>query len=143
MSKVFEDEFMEVQSGLIALCMEVTDGKIDKVFVYCSNEKNCKTFNAFFAVNGELKKLHELGIPSGMIKQFLSIGTNDVDTLDAIGAKHNRRVPTELKLYYDVKSGRFDARYKYEEVCSAIMGIDPDDIYRDWISEVKRDYNLS
>jgi hypothetical protein len=47
MSKVFEDEFMELQSGLISLCLEVTRGKVDKVFAYGSNEKKSKSFNAF------------------------------------------------------------------------------------------------
>lgn len=137
MNKVFEDEFMEVQSGLIELCMEVTSGKVDKIFAYCSNEKTSKAFNAFFEVNGEIKNLHELGVPNGLIKQFLRLGTNDVDTLDTLGEKHNRRIPTEMKLFYDVKSGRFDARYKYESICSTITGIRPDDVYKNWINEMK------
>ena len=31
MNKVFEDEFMDLQSALISLCMEVTEQKISKV----------------------------------------------------------------------------------------------------------------
>lgn len=142
MSKVFEDEFMELQSGLIALSIEATEGKVDKIFAYCSNEKNNKMFNAFFEVDGELKKLHQLNIPDGLIQKFLYIGTQDVVTLDAIGKKYNRRVPTELKLYYDVKSGRFDAKYQYDPVCVAEMGISQVQVYHDWISEVKEEYGL-
>lgn len=36
MSKVFEDEFMNIQSGLVSLCLEVTENKVDKIYVYCS-----------------------------------------------------------------------------------------------------------
>lgn len=31
MKKIFEDEFMDLQSGLISLCLEVTESKIRKV----------------------------------------------------------------------------------------------------------------
>ena len=47
MEKVFEDEFMDLQTALISLCLEVTEEKVNKVYVYCSNEKKSKMFNAF------------------------------------------------------------------------------------------------
>lgn len=47
MSKVFEDEFMDIQSELVSLCLEVTESKVNKIYVYCSNEKKSKMFNAF------------------------------------------------------------------------------------------------
>ena len=56
MEKVFEDEFMDLQTALISLCLEVTEEKVNKVYVYCSNEKKSKMFNAFFDVNGEVKR---------------------------------------------------------------------------------------
>ena len=43
MNKVFEDEFMDIQSGIIALCMEALDianQHVDKVFAYCCNEEH-------------------------------------------------------------------------------------------------------
>ena len=46
MNKVFEDEFMDVQSSIISLCLELTERKVDKVYAYCSNEKYCLIFNA-------------------------------------------------------------------------------------------------
>ena len=48
MSKVFEDEFMDFQSGLISLCLEVTGGKINKIYAYCSNEKKSKMKALYF-----------------------------------------------------------------------------------------------
>jgi len=47
MNKVFEDEFMDFQTALIALCLDVTEKKVNKVYAYCSNEKRSKMFNAF------------------------------------------------------------------------------------------------
>ena len=137
MSKAFEDEFMDLQSGLISLCIEVAEQKISKVYAYCSNEKKSKMFNAFFEVDGEIKTLHQLGVPNNLAFQFLKIGTEDMEKVDAICAKYNMPVPTEMKLYYDVESGKFDAKYKYEEVCSAKTGKDSGEVFLEWISEIK------
>lgn len=135
--KVFEDEFMELQTGLIALCMEVTEGNIDKVFAYGSNEKKSKSFNAFFEKNGEILTLRQLGIHKELIRQFLRVGTEDLVGLDAIGEKYGRPVPTELKLLYDVRTKKFRSDYRYEEICSARTGRTAADIFDEWIAEMK------
>lgn len=137
MSKVFEDEFMDAQASIISLCLEVIGGKVDKVYAYCSNEKYCKMFNAFFVVNGQVKMLNQLGVSGKPAFQFLKLGIEDIENIDAICKKHNMPAPTELKLCYDVTSGKFNANYKYEEVCSITTGIDQDDVFREWIEEIK------
>lgn len=137
MSKVFEDEFMELQTGLIALCLEVTNGKVDKVFAYGSNEKHSTMFNAFFEVNGEIRTLNTLGIPKELAFQFLGIGIEDLEKLDDIGKTYGRPVPTELKLYYDVRTKKFRSEYRYEEICSARTGRAAEDVFNEWIAEMK------
>ncbi len=137
MDKVFEDEFMDLQSALISLCLEVVGDKINKVYAYCSNEKKSKMFNAFFEVNGEIKTLNQLGVPNNLAFQFLRIGTNDLEKVDAICTKHNMPIPTEMKMYYDVESGKYDAKFKYEEVCSAKTGKSAGEVFSEWIAEIK------
>ena len=137
MSRVFEDEFMDLQTGLISLCLEVTQGKVDKVFAYGSNEKKSTMFNAFFEVNGEIKTLGMLGVSKDLAFQFLGLGIEDLEKLDAIGAKYNRPVPTELKLYYDVRARKFKSEYKYEEVCSARTGKSAGEVFDEWIAEMR------
>lgn len=136
MNKVFEDEFMDLQSGLISLCIEVANQKVSKVYAYCSNEKKSKMFNAFFEVDGEIKTLNQLGVSNKLAFQFLKIGTEDLEKIDAVCTKYNMPIPTEIKLYYDVDSKKFDAKYKYEEVCSAKTGKDAAEIFLEWISEI-------
>lgn len=137
MSKVFEDEFMDVQASIISLCLEVTKKKVQKVYAYCSNEKKSKMFNVFFDVSGQIKTLNQLGVPQKPAFQFLKLGIEELKNLDAICAKHNMPVPTEMKLYYDVASGKFDANYKYEEVCSANTGKCAAEVFMEWIEEIK------
>ena len=137
MNTVFEDEFMDVQAGLISLCLEVTEEKVNKVYAYCCNEKKRKMFNAFFVINEEVKGLHELGIVNQLAFQFLKLGTKDLTKVDAICQKHNMPTPTEMKLCYDVTTGKFNADYKYEEVCSARTEKNPVDVFLEWIQEIK------
>ena len=108
MNKVFEDEFMDFQTALIALCLDVTEKKVNKVYAYCSNEKRSKMFNAFFDVDGEVKTLNQLGISNKLAFQFLKLGTQDLEKVDAICTKYNMPIPTEMKLYYDIVSGKYD-----------------------------------
>ena len=137
MNKTFEDEFMDLQSGLISLCLEVVEEKVSKIYAYCSNEKKSKMFNVFFDVNGEIKTLDQLGVSKELSFEFLRTGTEDLVKVDDICAKHNMPVPTEMKLYYDVKSGKFDAEYKYEEICSAKTGKSAGEVFIEWVSELR------
>lgn len=47
MNKVFEDDFLDIQSRIIALCVEFADNKADKVYAYGSIEEKSISFNAF------------------------------------------------------------------------------------------------
>lgn len=141
MSKVFEDEFMDFQSGLISLCLEVTKGKVNKIYAYCSNEQKSKMFNAFFEVDGEIKTLSQLGISREMSFQFLKLGTQDLSKVNEICRKYNMPAPTEMKMCYDVTTGKYNADYKYEEVCSAKTGKGSGEVFTEWLSEIREKSN--
>lgn len=141
MSKSFEDELMELQGEMVSLCMDVTKGKADYIFVYCSNEKSSKLFHAFFAIDGKLTQLHELDAPDRIQWRFLDLGTEELCKLDDLGKKHNMQVPTEMKMGYQVESGKFKATYKYEPVC--VGDVMSEDVYESWMEVVKKGFKLS
>lgn len=137
MSKIYEDEFMELQSGIISLCLELVQEKVDKIYAYGSIEESSTSFNAFFETAGEVKTLNKMGINSDTIWEFLDLGAADLEKLKGIGSKYEQPVPTELKLIYDVATGKLDAKYRYDPICSGKTGIDSSQIFMDWINEVK------
>lgn len=137
MKKCFEDEFVDVQSGLISLCLELTEEVVgvDKVYAFAHNERKSKSFNAFFGVNGEVKTMGKMNeLSHELITEFLRIGTDDLEKIEKICDRYERPVPVIMEMIYDVKTGGFDAHYQYEplpeDVCS-------DEIFLDWISEMK------
>lgn len=137
-NKVFEDEFMKVQSDLLALTLEATGKLVDKIFAYCSIEKSSKMFNVFFEADGEIKTLNLLGLDSKYTMQLLKVGTNDLEKIKEVCSKHNRPTPSEIKMVYDVKSGKFNADYQYGEICSAKTNVSSGQVFMKWIAEMKQ-----
>lgn len=138
MKKVFEDEFMEVQSDLVALCLEVAERDVEKVFVYCSIEEKSRMFNAFFEVDGKIQTTNQMGLNSTLVMQFLKVGTSDLERIKNICTSYNMQIPTEIKLFYDAKTGKLNANYEYKEICSAKTGKSAGEVFLDWISEMKQ-----
>ena len=135
MGKNFEDDFMDLQSSLISLCLYVAGQKVDKVYIYCSIEKKSKMFNTFFVINNKLKMLNQLGINKALIMQFLKLGANDLEKVKNICINYDMPIQTEMKMYYDTKTGKYDAQYKYEEICSEKTGKNAGEVFLDWVSE--------
>lgn len=132
----FEDQFMEIQSGLIALCMEVTEEKVDKVFAYVSIEKDSQSFNAFFERDGKILTLNELGIPDGLMMQFLELGTEDLDKIRQLCESEKIAVPTEMKMYFDAKTNQYHADYRYAEEGEESVGAGEGFVA--WLREYRR-----
>lgn len=136
----FEDKFMEAQTALISLCLEVTESKIDKVFAYASIEKRSTMFNAFFEKKGEVLTINQLNIDKRTVMDFLRIGTTDLNKIKKLCEQNETRTPTEIKMYYDVKSSKFKADYKYDEICSSKTGVSSGEVFMKWHDELKGEY---
>lgn len=142
MEKCFEDEFMEIQSGLVSLCMEVTAGKVDKIYAYASIENKSMMFNAFFEKDGRAVTLNQLGVDRSLAMEFLKVGTSDLKKVKDLCAQFKVETPTELKMIYNVKTGEYKASYLYDEICSDISGLSSGEVFMEWYEEVKQGGHL-
>ena len=140
MKEGYEKKFMELQSELISLCLEVTNKKVDNIYVYASIEEKSKMFNAFFRVGGEVKTLNQLGIDKGLVRQFLKLGTTDLDEVKKICKEYEAELPTEMKMYYNVETGKYNASYKYVTVCNEQTGVSAGEVFMSWMGEVKQEF---
>lgn len=147
MADIFEDKFMDIQSDMVSLCLEYTESKADKIFIYASNENNSLTFNVFFLIKEHIATMNSvnqilsnqgLQIDDSLERRraVLKIGVEDFQKIISVCKEYNQPIPTEIKLNYDVISNSLDAHYKYENVFS-----DTDkssfDIFNDWIQQMK------
>ena len=126
---------MEVQSGLVSLCLELTEGRADKLYLYGSIEAASLSFNAFVEAGGRVLTLQQMDLEGDRVWQFLRLGTGDLQKLRDICSRYSRPVPTELKLIYDVKTGRFASSYQYQPVLGPDRGVP--DVLQAWIEEVR------
>lgn len=110
----FEDEFTDIQSGLISLCLELTDSQVDTVFAYCGIEDHSFMFNSFFEKDGKILSARQAATDVSLVKEFLRVGTHDLENFKSVCTKWNKPIPRQIKMIYDVKTGKFDANISYE-----------------------------
>lgn len=82
--------------------------------------------------------MDELGVPDGLALQFLRVGTEDLLKLDAICERHGKPAPTEIKMYYDARTGKFSAQYQYKKVRSGWKKISAGEMFDNWIAEMSK-----
>ena len=133
--KVFEDEFSEVQTGLISLCMELIRIKVDKVFAYCSIEDNSQAFNAFFEKDDKILKNNQVGASMETVNDFLRLGNSDLDKLREICATYGKPVPRQIKMVYDANTHGYDARISYDSLLDE--GKSAGKAFMEWRNEVE------
>jgi len=137
MSKVFEDAFMEIQTDMVQLGIEICElanNNIDGIYIYCLDDDQIRWFNAFFTRQGKIVHVHELGVDFETQVNFINLGLDDLRKVEPICKQYNQPAPTEMKLVYDIKNRKFSASYQYGPVQ------DEDTFYQDlmtaWENEV-------
>ncbi|MBA4538794.1 hypothetical protein H1Z61_17085 [Bacillus aquiflavi] len=148
MSKIFEDDFMDIQADMVSLCLEYVDSKAENIYIYASNENGVFSFNAFYKINGKIVRTNEVNnvlaetnekIDDNKERRLsvLKIGVQDLQRIVDLCKQYNQSIPTELKLKYDVKSNNLEADYKYENVYSDDNSLTSFDNFNAWYEEVK------
>ncbi|MGG2017867.1 DUF600 domain-containing protein [Bacillus sp. S10(2024)] len=146
--KEFEDKFSELQADMISICMEYIENRADKVYVYASCEETIISSKFFYLINNKYLKPHKVNdaLEAGderydvsTKRQFmvLDILNEDIEKIKVFCKEYERDMPTEMKLIYDVKSGKFKAEYKYDLVYTNDDVKTAGHIADEWFEEVK------
>lgn len=137
MATGFEDEFMDKQSEIIGMCLDAVDGEVDKVYAYGSVEKTSRMFNVFYEHEGTAKMLNELDVSLDENRQILRWGREILEEMKELCERHGQRMPTELKMVYDNKTGGYYADFQYEPIDTEESEIDAHDVFTDWMEEIE------
>ncbi|PEA53792.1 DUF600 domain-containing protein [Bacillus pseudomycoides] len=146
--KEFEDKFSELQSDMIAICMEFVEDRADKVYVYASCEEGITSGRFFYLINNKYVEPHKVNdalrngderydVPPKRGFTVLRIICEDIKKIKELCKEYERDMPTEMKLIYDVKSGNFKAEYKYDLVYTNDDIKTAGHIADEWFEEVK------
>ncbi|MED4461275.1 immunity protein YezG family protein [Metabacillus fastidiosus] len=146
--KEFEERFSELQSDMISICMEYVEDRADKVYVYASREEGIISSRFFYCINNKYVECHKVNdaledgderydvSPKRML-MVLRIICEDIEKIEELCKEYERDMPTEMKLIYDNKSGRFKAEYKYDLVYTHDEIKTADHIADEWFEEIK------
>ena len=133
MIKGFEDAFTDLQSEFVSLCMEYTNGSVDKIYIYIYQSDTQIFFNAFFAKDKKIYLLNDW-FDDDQINDFFDCGVEDVDNIVEVCDTYDGKCPYEFKLSYNVKTKSFDAKYNYDDIAME-NDVDLVDIYKEWQKE--------
>ncbi|MFP3888236.1 DUF600 family protein [Priestia filamentosa] len=146
--KEFEDKIRELQADMVSICMEFVEDRADKVYVYASCEEGMVSSKFFYCINNKYVKAHKVNdaleneeerydVSPKRQMMVLDIINEDIRKIEALCEEYERDMPTEMKLIYEVKSGKFQAQYQYDLVHSNDDVKIPDDFVYEWFEEMK------
>ena len=133
----FEDKFMELQAEYVAFCMDLVKDieGVEKAYIYISNEKDSRMFNAFYKIKNEIGRIGIMPIDSNITLNFLRTGTKNISRIRSLCEEYEADIPTQIKMYYDVASQSFEAKYKYEPVWTGDSDVTAFSEFEDWAEE--------
>ncbi|UNL83235.1 immunity protein YezG family protein [Priestia koreensis] len=145
----FEDQFSESQTDMILICMEYVEDRADRVYVYASCEQGIISSRFFYLINDTHVKCHKVNdalrvgdeqydVSGNRQSMVLRILCEDIEKIKALCTEYRKEMPTEMKLIYDVKSGRFTAEYKYDLLYTNDDVKTATHMYNEWFEEVKK-----
>lgn len=138
MDKVFEDEFTDIQSGMVSLAIEALETahcSVDSIYIYAFGTAHELFYNLFFAKDGKVLFTNHTGMTDEIIDQVLDLGIEDMEKLREVCAKYGRQAPCQLKLQYDCQSGHFDGDYSYDDLSDSEYG--SSGAFDDWAKEIE------
>jgi hypothetical protein len=144
----FEDRFSELQADMISICMEYIEERADKVYVYASCEESIISSKFFYLINNKYVKPHKVNdalangderynVSSERQFMVLDILNEDIEKIKGLCMDYEKDMPTEMKLIYDVKSGKFKAEYKYDLVYTNHETKTARQIADEWFEEIQ------
>lgn len=143
--KMFEDKFSEIQTDMIAICLEYANYAVDTVYIYASFEANIISCDYFYKINNKLVERHKLDtigekydVSVERQGMCLNIILEDVERLFDLCREYKRDMPTEIKIIYDAKRNSVNADYKYDLQYSNDPIKTSDDVFEEWFQVEKK-----
>ena len=118
-----------------------------KKYIYISIENKIISFNVFYKVKNRILRPNEINsvlaegekIDDDLERQFslLDIGCENAEKIVELHEKYKKQIPTEIKIIYDVLDNHVLANYRYDTVYSDNDDKINEDVFDEWVEEVK------
>ncbi len=141
--KELDEELIPIYSEIIEACLEYTESKVDKIYIFGINSGNIAfTNDVFFMKNNivfdRLKIGEEIGIEITDDRQGTLINRlTALYKMYDLFMKYTGDAPREVKIKYNVKFEKFGVKLSYNHRIERSKTLGPADVFREWFAEVK------
>lgn len=139
MLKGFEDAFVDAQSRVVSLCLELmknSEKEADKIYIYLFQNDDGDYIDAFFEKEGNLYTTNEL-FSEEEIDAFFDCGVEDIENIIDICKAYDAKCPHEYRLVYNIDNKSFDSNYNYENV-TEVRDKDVLELVEEWYEECSK-----
>lgn len=147
MSAVFEDVFMDIQTEMVQIGVDLVGNiseRVEKIYILgVFGEKfRSQSSNVFFKVGNRILSNGKVTIRGGFasLNTFFDEEQDQMFLIKQACESYGRPVPYEIRLVYDLLTEEFEAEYGYEEIPFPI-GID--ELYKAWMEEEQAKYPMT
>jgi len=149
----FEKSFGELQSDMISVCMTYLDdcgvetSTVNNIYIHCVDDHPIKSCNFFFRINkkmvqresvSEAARDREKGYQRKALRSLLDV----LYSLNTLCKQHDRPMPTEMRLNYDVQENSLETTLKYEPIVKIDDKVNRPGVIADaWFNELDTDVN--
>lgn len=146
--KEFDKSFQEMCEAMVQVAFGLVESikkNVEGVYVYVSIEETL-AYDVFYKINGKIAETNEVNdvskkkvdLSDDTILSMLDEGMEYVIQVRNLFKSDKREIPTQLKLVYEPKSGKFDIGISYEIFYSNHKEWMSETIFDRWVEEVKK-----
>ncbi len=136
-------KLMPIYSEIISACLDYSQGKTDYIYVLGINVCNSHYMNnCFFKKHDSFFKKHKIYEEIGVIisdeKQSEVLNNLKImKELYKLFIEYTGESPTEVKLKYNVQTGKFGVNLSYSDRIEKSETLTPNDVFNEWFEEAK------
>jgi len=145
--KSFKEEFEDKTNSIVSLAFEYVKNdkkNVDAIYIYGSNEEGFLYYDCFYCINDILLERHRINdtgqsydVSDNIQLRYIKHANQDLRNLIDIFKKYKKEPPTQVKMEYYPKTGKFDCHLDYDMHYSNKKNGTPDETAELWFEELR------
>ena len=115
MLRCFEDDYVDLQSNIISLNLELIKEQINYICVYIYLKNDERYFNAFYVMGSEIYEFNRIDVLKDIRRRFLVLVNEEIDKMIILFRENKMPCPTQIKMIYEVNNGNYTFEQLYED----------------------------
>lgn len=139
MDRVFEDDFMDIQSEMVQFGLDLAETakeNVEKIYLLIFSKASSFSASIFFKVGNRILEWNNIEIEGGhnsYINLYFQPTCEQSIQMRKLFKANGRPCPEELRLTYDLETEEFEAEYGYD----VPEGIHIGDLCAVWVDELR------